>query len=237
MELRHQVLYRCKGLNGGHLLAADERYGTREALGPHAVMLFFAAPPSTEPQGFRLHTAYRMFLAAPESENVVALLADLTAIALDNIAHGRVRGRWWHPLGPERSMVNGGDMTLPGDAVYVGVGVSTLDSVDGSWQQLARTLRSPSGTGSVRSAFDLKSECYALLVDGTAIKVDRDPHARVGSSGVRSSKPLEARWDRHWHNPHHDLTAQGDADTRQVWHHLDTLHEVLTAHLHRKRSQ
>ncbi|QOC95007.1 hypothetical protein D0Q02_30570 [Micromonospora craniellae] len=201
------------------------------------MMLFFAAPPSTEPQGFRLHTAYRMFLAAPESENVVALLADLTAIALDNIAHGRVRGRWWHPLGPERSMVNGGDMTLPGDAVYVGVGVSTLDSVDGSWQQLARTLRSPSGTGSVRSAFDLKSECYALLVDGTAIKVDRDPHARVGSSGVRSSKPLEARWDRHWHNPHHDLTAQGDADTRQVWHHLDTLHEVLTAHLHRKRSQ
>lgn len=229
-DLRQQVVYRCTRFNSGHIHAADERYGTREALGPHGVMLFFTSDAPTEPQGFRLHTAFRLFLAAPESNDLRALLADLAGIVKGNIAHAKALRRSWHPLGPERSMVNGGDMTLPPDATYAGAGVSTLDSDDGSWYQLAQTLRNPSG-GYRRSAFDLKGRCYVLLTDDTAIQVDRDPHARSGNSGVRSSRPLEPNWNPHWHNPHKNLTEQGDYAIREVWRQLASLHGALKHHL------
>ncbi|WP_247674526.1 hypothetical protein [Micromonospora sp. C51] len=230
-DLRQQVVYRCTRLNAGHLHAADERYGTREALGPHAVMLFFTSDAPAEPQGFRLHTAVRLFLSAPESHHLPALLTDLAGIARTNIAHGAAAGQPWHPLGPQRSMVNGGDMTLPPDATYAGAGVSTLDSADGSWYQLAHALRSPSGTAYSRSVFDLKGQCYVLLTDDTAIKVDRDPHARRTGDGVRSSKPLDASWNSLWHNPHATLTEQGDSAIREVWRRLAALHDILRVHL------
>ncbi|PZG10257.1 hypothetical protein C1I95_28235 [Micromonospora craterilacus] len=231
------MVYRSTSLNVGHLHAADERYGTREALGPHGVMLFFTSDAETEPQGFRLHTAYRLCLSAPESNNLPALLADLNTIAKGNIANAAAGRRLWHPLGPERSMVNGGEMTLPPSATYAGVGVSTLDSAGGSWYQLAQTLRNPSATGYHTSVFDLKGTCYVLLTDGTAIHINRDPHARIGYSGVRSSKPLEASWNPHWSNPHATLTEQGDPATLDVWRQLSSLHDTLTAHLCGKQAQ
>ncbi|WP_223884591.1 hypothetical protein [Micromonospora craniellae] len=232
-DLRKQVVFRSKRLSSGHLIEADQRYGTRHALGPHAVMLFFTTPVPTEPQGYRLHTAWRLFLSAPESDDLPRMLADLTRIAATNIAHTAATGHRWHPLGPERSMVNGGDMAIGPDAAYVGVGVSTLDSDDGRWYQLARTLREPSATGHRRSAFDLKGRCYLLLTDGTAIDIDRNPHAPLHYDGIRSSKPLDADRPTHWHNPHATLTEQGDHTTREVWRHLTALHHTLTGHLDR----
>ncbi|MEV6814240.1 hypothetical protein [Micromonospora sp. NPDC051296] len=229
-DLRRQIVFRAKRLNVGHLIEADQRYGQRDALGPHGVMLFLVSDAPTEPHGYRLHTAYRLWLASPEADDLPRLLGDLADIAAENVARCTAAERRWHPLGPERSMVNGGDMSPPAGAVYVGVGVTTLDTDHGRWHQVARTLRGVPVGGRRLSAFDLKGQCYTLLTDGTALHVDRDPHARLGVDGIRCTKTLDPDRVSHY-NPHQDLTEQGDHDTREVWRKLGLLHNVLTAHL------
>ncbi|WP_244235925.1 hypothetical protein, partial [Micromonospora inaquosa] len=230
-DLRKQVAYRCKRINTGHMVEADQRFGGRDALGPHGVMLFFVSDAPGEPHGYRLHTAYRLWLASPDSDDLPRLLADLDGVARDNINRAASVRRRWHPLGPDGSMVNGGDMSLPAHATYVGVGVSTLDSDQGRWYQLAHTLRDLPVTGRRLSVFDLKGQAYVLLTDGTAMHVDRDPHARMGVDGIRCNRTLDA--DRvSYYNRHEHLTEDGDDATRAVWRHLGALHHTLTAHLH-----
>lgn len=228
--LRKQVALRCKRANSTHVIEADQRFGQRDALGPHAVLIFFTSDAPAEPHGCRLHTAHRLWLASPESDNLPRLLADVATVAKHNIARAASAGRRWHPLGPEGSMVNGGEMTLPEGAVYLGVGVSTLDSDQGRWDQVARSLRDGASAGRYRSAFDVKGQCYALLVDGTALYIDRDPHARLGDDGIRCSKTLDPNRVTYY-NPHEHLTEEGDDATRQVWRQLTALHNILTAHL------
>ncbi len=230
-DLRKQVAYRSKRINTGHMVEADQRFGGREALGPHGVMLFFVSDAPAEPHGYRLHTAYRLWLASPDADNLPRLLADLDGVARDNIARAASARRRWHPLGPDGSMVNGGDMSLPSGSTYVGVGVSTLDSDQGRWYQLAHTLRDLPATGRRLSVFDLKGQAYVLLTDGTALHIDRDPHARVGVDGIRCNRTLDP--DRvTYYNRHEHLTEDGDDATRAVWRHLGVLHHTLTAHLH-----
>lgn len=230
-DLRKQVAYRCKRINTGHMVEADQRFGGREALGPHGVVLFFVSDAPGEPHGYRLHTAYRLWLASPDCDDLPRLLADLDGVARDNIARAASAGRRWHPLGPEGSMVNGGDMSLPEHAAYVGAGVSTLDSDQGRWYQLAHTLRDLPATGHRLSVFDLKGQAYVLLTDGTAMHIDRDPHAPLGVDGIRCNRTLDP--DRvTYYNPHEHLTEDGDDATRAVWRHLGALHHTLTAHLH-----
>lgn len=229
-DLRNQVAYRSKRLNTGHMIEADQRFGHRDALGPHGLMLFFVTDARAEPHGYKLHTAYRLWLASPEADNLPRLLTDLTSVAAGNITRATSAGHRWSPLGPEGSMVNGGDMSMPADATYVGIGISTLDSDQGRWFQVARMLRDAPPTGRRLSAFDLKGQCYALLTDGTALHIDRDPHARLGDDGIRCTKTLNP--DRiTYHNPHANLTEQGDDATRAVWRLLAALHHTLTTHL------
>ncbi|WP_433532345.1 hypothetical protein ACQPYA_10080 [Micromonospora sp. CA-263727] len=235
-DLRRQVAFRSKRLNSGHMIEADQRLGVRDALGPHGVMLFFTSGAAAEPHGYRLHTAYRLFLASPESNDLPRLLADLAVVAATNIARASAFGRRWHPLGPDGSMVNGGEMSVPDHACYVGAGVTTLDSDEGRWEQVARTLREASASVRHRSAWDLKGQCYVLLTDGTALHIDRDPHARLGDDGIRSTRTLDADRPSYYHNPHADLTEQGDYATREVWRHLATLHDILTTHLCGRRA-
>ncbi|GAB3090231.1 hypothetical protein GCM10027186_59670 [Micromonospora schwarzwaldensis] len=228
-DLRRQVAYRCRRINTGHMVEADQRLGSRDALGPHGVMLFFVSDAPAEPHGYRLHTAYRLWLASPEADDLPGLLADLDDVARDNITRAASVHRRWHPLGPDGSMVNGGDMTQSAGSTYVGIGVSTLDSDQGRWNQVAHTLRDLPGRR--LSAFDLKGQAYALLTDGTVLHIDRDPHARLGVDGVRCNRTLDP--DRiTYYNPHSNLTQPEDTDARAVWRHLQVLHHTLTTHLH-----
>ncbi|RAO00767.1 hypothetical protein [Micromonospora noduli] len=226
-DLRLQVVFRSKRLNTGHLIEADQAFGGRGAVGPHALMLFFVSDAPNEPHGYKLHTGYRLWPQSPDSDVLPQLLAEMTEVAADNIAS---IGRGWSPLDPEGSMVNGGDMTLPPGAWYVGVGVSTLDSDQGRWYQVARTLREAAAAGRYMSAFNLKGQCYALLTDGTALHIDRDPQLRLGDNGVRCNKTLNP--DRiSYHNPYEHFTEQGDDETRDIWRQLGALHHTLTTHL------
>ncbi|MEO3780956.1 hypothetical protein ABGB16_29975 [Micromonospora sp. B11E3] len=226
-----QIAYRCKRANTSHMTAADQAFGRRDAVSPHAVMLFFTSGSLAEPYGYQLYTATRMWPQSPDSDDLPRLLGDLVEVAADNIA---ALGRAWSPLGPRGSMVNGGDMTLPAGAVYVGAGVSTLDSDRGRWYEVAATLREATAAGRYMSAFNLKGQCYAALVDGTAMHIDRDPHARLGDTGIHCNKTLDP--DRiTYHNPYSNLTEQGDDETRAVWRQLIALNTILATHLLARR--
>lgn len=210
--------------NNDHLLAADRFYWSDKAISPHAVLLLWAAGDQTSPYGCRVHAASRMWLDSPEAADLPRLLSDLTTVVNDSIARANVAGHRWHPLGPDASLVNGGTMSLPEGAVWLGVGVSTLDSDQGDWYQIAARL----GVG--QSGFDLRGQGYARLVDGTALHVDRNPHAPVGRRGVRSTKTIEP--DRiSYYNPDEHLTSEGDERTRQVWQSLKELNDTLTGYL------
>ncbi|MFG3423243.1 hypothetical protein [Micromonospora sp. NPDC048063] len=226
-----QIAYRCKRANASHMIAADQAFGRRDAVSPHAVMLFFTCDALAEPHGYKLYTATRTWPQSPDSDNLPSLLGDLREVAADNIA---TLGRAWSPLGPQGSMVNGGDMTLPAGATYVGVGVSTLDSDRGRWYQVAATLRDAAAAGRYMSAFNLKGQCYAAMVDGTAMHIDRDPEARIGDNGIRCNKTLDP--DRiTYHNPYSNLPEQGDDETRLMWRQLIALNNILATHLLARR--
>jgi hypothetical protein len=230
-SLRREVASRLRSINAKHMHEAFDRIGRRNALGPHGVVLFYRAPDPREQYGFRLYFVTRLFLAGPESDALVRVISDLTFSATDNIARAGAAGRRWDPRGPEGSMVNGGEMSMPRDAVFVGTGVTTLDTEQGDWYTVSNSvLNQPVNASRAKSVFDLPGLCIALLNDGTALRVVRDPNRRIGDDGVTCNQTLDPYRSRHW-NRYSDLTAHGDATIRAAWTHLSTLQRTLQEYL------
>ncbi|WP_343443681.1 hypothetical protein [Micromonospora schwarzwaldensis] len=226
-SLRWQVGSRLKIANTGHLSSASLKFGTREARGPHALLLFFVSHAPNEPGGRLLHTASRLFRAGPDADHLPTLLDDLVITARGHIA---AAGAQWHPLDSSRSMVNGEDVHLPIGARYLGVGVSTLDTDQGRWSDIATSLHETMSAGVLGASQQIPGRCFARLVDHTAMQVDRDPYARLGDNGLRCNRPVDIdHYDSY--RLHADLTTRGDHDNQQIWQRLSTLHDLLTAHL------
>jgi hypothetical protein len=96
-------------------------------------------------------------------------------------------------------------------AVYVGVGVSTLDIPGQSWAETQRT---------VESVVDVPGQCLAYLADGTMLSMERGRHGRLGQ--------FFARVAHHGSPP----VAPADSRTPSVWYWLELLHQVI-AEAHR----
>lgn len=231
VDLRHRVASRLRSINATHCHEAFDRFDRRNALGPHGIVLFYTALDSTQPFGYQMYIATRLFLAGPESDDLAGILTDLARTATGNIARANARDQRWDPRGPEGSMVNGGDAGIPREATFVGTGVTTLDTEEGSWYTVANSVRNqPLNAPRSRSVFDLAGQCIALLTDGTALRAVRNPNRRIGDNGITCNKPMDAfrRW--HW-NPHTDLTQQGDHRIRTAWGPLTVLHRTLQDYL------
>ncbi|MFI6129504.1 hypothetical protein [Micromonospora sp. NPDC051141] len=226
-SLRWQVGSRLKIANTKHLSAASLRFGTREALGPHAVLFLFVADAPHEPGGRRLYTASRLFEAGRDVEHLPTVLDDLIIAARAHIA---AVGAQWQPLDGVRSLVNGEPVHLPVGARYLGVAVSTLDTDQGRWSDIARTLHEKLPGGIFGSSRQISGRCYARLVDHTAMQVDRDPYPAFGDNGIRCTQPVDIdHYDSY--RRYADLTSSGDHDQQQMWQRLTALHDLLTAHL------
>ncbi|MGC4885700.1 hypothetical protein [Micromonospora sp. DT227] len=226
-SLRWQVGSRLKRANAGHLSSAGLKFGTREALGPHALLLFFVSDAPNEPGGRLIHTASRLFRDSRDAYHLPTLLDDLTVTARGHIA---AAGPQWHPLYTSRSMINGKDVHLPAEARYLGVGVSTLDTDQGLWSDIAPSLHETLAAGIFGASQQISGRCYARLVDGTAMQVDRDAYPALGDNGIRCTRPVDIdHYDSY--RRYADLTSRGDHDHQQMWQRLTALHELLTAHL------
>ena len=106
-----------------------------------------------------------------------------------------------------------------GQAEYVGVGVSTLDSLDRPWEQQRREAL---------DLDDIGGRVFALLHDGTAIVVDRAA-ARTGHGelGIHATRELNLRsnFTRRMWIRHGDISTMPTA--REVWEQMYELHHVI----------
>jgi hypothetical protein len=230
-DVRRQVATSLKTINSKHCHEAFDRLGKRNALGPHGIVLFYAADDRNKPYGYQLLFVTRLFLAGPESEDLAQVINDITRSATGNIARAGNSGRRWDPRGPEDSMVNGGAMDMPVDAGFVGTGVTTLDTEFGTFDSIANSIAGQAfNTPRPKSVFDIPGQGLALLTDGTALRALRDPDRRLGDDGVTCNKTLDPTRARYW-NPHFDLTTQGDQAIRAAWSQLALLQKTLQDYL------
>lgn len=217
-DLRNQVTDRLRRMNGSHCLHAFDAYGGSDAIGPHGIALFYAEP-MPETRRVRLCTATRLFLDGEDAEHLPALLGAVTGAATANLERAAQRRRPWDPRHPDTGMVNRSERMSP-RAEYVGVGVSTLDMPGSPWSSAAPAAR---------SALDLPGRGYALLLDGTALVVERRSNRGFTEPDTWCNRSLDIRpgqqarlWSR---TPR--LVENADEPTRRVWERLRALHEVL----------
>ena len=232
-DRRYRIASTLKQIIAKHTHEAFDRFERRDALAPHGVVVFYELPrlnPRGEQVGYELFKVIRLFLDGPESADLFKVLDDLRRTAEANIHRAATAGRRWDPRGPEGSMVNGGDMDMPREARYLGVAVETLNTDHGDWHTVVRSIRNQAFGGG-RTVFDLAGQGFALLTDGTAMHVVRDPTVRAyGDTGVKSSKPVDTSQAR-WHNRYANLMQQGDQPTQMTWGYLNQLHETLGTYL------
>jgi hypothetical protein len=187
---------------------------------PHGVAFLYADPvtlpepkPGVEsPHWHRVVAATRVVHDTPDVRELPALLYRLIRLA---------RSRYLPTPGgfdPAEHMAVYRDKSS-GAAEYVGIGVSTLDAIDISWEQAYR---------GAEDVDDIGGRVFALLYDHTAILADRGaPRTARGDVGVHSTGELNysnmmvpRMWTRH-----HDVSSMPVA--REVWDLMYELHQLV----------
>ncbi len=209
-DLRNKVVNRLNMANGLFARQAWERR-RRDPLGPHALVFCYAEPPVGEPARCALRIAARLFLAADESR-LPLLLYEMVHVARNVLQAG----------GDPRTDLSNWHDPMSGRAFYVGVGVSSLDTPAATWRQVQETAN---------GELDIPGRCYAQLVDGSRLLIDRLAHRDFGKVVIGSThlisdvsgEPLR-RWtyDFDLADPHRQ-----DPATRDTWQWLDQLHHVI----------
>ena len=180
-DLRSQVVNGLIRMNWNHASQAWQRR-RRDPLSAHVLVFFYAEPPAGQPPRCELRTAARLFLAA-DGKRLAMLLYDMAGVTRDHLAAGR---------DPRTHIFSWHDPMTP-NARYVGLGVSSLDTPEGTWDEVQRTASSD---------MDVPGRCYARLFDGTTLLVDRLALTGFGGSHVLTTHPTydvsgmrQRRWD------------------------------------------
>ena len=234
VTLRNQAATTVRAVNATHCHEAFQRYGTREALSPHGVVFLYATMGS-RPGASRVYQATRLALSDPAFDDAERFLSGLTVTAQREIQQSQRSRQPWDLRGPQRSMVNAGDMDMPPEAVFIGCALETLDTELGSWFNMARSIKNQSFTA-VRpmTVFDLPGRAYVALTDGSFMDVRRDHNLRLGETGVRIGKRLDPEQrSQSWRDD--DLT-QLAGQPQALWAGLTGLHDTLADYLIGPRS-
>jgi hypothetical protein len=210
-ELRNQIVDRLRRMNSLHLRHAWESR-RRDPIGPHAIVFCYADTASLRPLRYRLACATRIFLDGEEVQNLPHLLYELGVIAE---GYGAAGG-----FDPRSQMATRVE-PMSSDAVYIGVGVSTLDTPSGAWAEVV-----DSGIGPV----NIPGRCFAYLSDGGMLLCDRRGQDEYGAFHIVSTHTLDISFGvphRTWRWGHH-LPALDDPATRDTWGWLMHLHKLVT---------
>ncbi|MFB9450652.1 hypothetical protein Dvina_41300 [Dactylosporangium vinaceum] len=164
---RGAIVARLRRFSFLHARHAWERR-RRDPLAPHGMALFYC-----EPSGQlydQLRTATRIFLADEEAASLPHLLYGLAQHAREGFAADP-------RFDPRTAMCNKTD-DMSSQAVFAGIGVVTLDTPHGDWPTAQRTARSEA---------DLPGRCYARLIDGTMLVLDRGGELQFNAMTVECS--------------------------------------------------
>ncbi|MFF5228930.1 hypothetical protein [Dactylosporangium sp. NPDC000521] len=164
---RSEVVSRLRRFSVLHTRHVWERR-RRDPLSPHGIALFYLERGVPAPQ--QLRTATRIFLADDEADDLPMLLYGLARHAHE--------GYQADPgFDPRTRMANKCD-SMSADAVFTGIGVCTLDTPFGTWADAQRQAT---------NEFDLPGRCYARLIDGTRLLLDRGGRKQFNGLTVESS--------------------------------------------------
>lgn len=166
IRIRNDAVHRMRTMNGLHAVAAWDARRSRP-IAPHAIAFLFWEPGTQEP----LRTATRLFLAGPESRDLHRILGKLTQIADRHLQEGA--------FDAVATLTDKHDQMSPG-AQYLGLGISSLDAIQGTWEETQRTAL---------DALDVPGRIFLELVDGTRVIVDRARNY-PGDADVQTTKPL-----------------------------------------------
>ncbi|MEV4518212.1 hypothetical protein AB0K00_55810 [Dactylosporangium sp. NPDC049525] len=164
---RGEVVSRLRRFSVLHTRHVWERR-RRDPLSPHGIALFYLE--RGVPVLQQLRTATRIFLADDEANELPMLLYGLARHAHE--------GYQSDPQFDPRTMMANKCDPMSAAAVFVGVGVCTLDTPYGSWDDAQRHAA---------NEFDLPGRCFARLIDGTRLLLDRGGRKQFNGLTVESS--------------------------------------------------
>jgi hypothetical protein len=210
-DLRNKIVNRLVEMSWLHSRNAWERR-RRDPISPHALVFFYAEAPAADPPRCELRIAQRLFLGADEPRLPV-LLYQMIEVARTHLGAGG---------DPRREMSTVCD-DMSAHAVYVGVGVSSLDTPAGTWVQIQRRAS---------GELDVPGRCYAWLIDDSLLQVDRLASRGFGTVDIWSTHRLATvsrQPVRRWSYAHHlSQPERLDAANRAILHRLGQLHHVIS---------
>ncbi|WP_203714548.1 hypothetical protein [Asanoa siamensis] len=214
-DLRNKVVNRLVSMNWNQTVTSWGRR-RRDPLGPHVLVFFFAEPPSGFPATCELRVAARLFPAGDEPR-LPMLLYELGPLFKDHLTARR---------DPDEVLFSWSDRRSPA-ARYAGLGVTSLDTPDGSWEQVQKTAQSD---------MDVPGRCYAHLVDGSMILIDRLARQEFAQTRIWSShavRDVSGVRQRHATTAADIATSDAHgAENPAVWQWLTALNAVLAEGLH-----
>lgn len=211
IDVRNQVVARLRWMNLKHAQHAwEQRY--RDPLAPYGLAFLFVQPDPTRPDRLSVKAATKLWLAGPETEQLPRLLFGLNDLIGRRMQAGSVNVR--------TEMANRVDSGIVDDAYYVGVGLSSLDTHTGTWEQVRDR---------VDNLTDVPGQILIVLTDQTTIVCDRRAFNEFNAFQIHSTHSLGDvftngmyRWS--WSQSDQLRTDPAHAE---VLHWLDTLNLTL----------
>jgi hypothetical protein len=170
-DLRQQAVERMRYMNIQHAMHAwDHRY--RDPIAPYGLAFLFAQP-APQRSWQTLSAATKLWLQGPESQDLPRLLFDLNNVVMREVNNPDFDVR--------RDMANRIDEKMQDDAWYIGLGLSSLDTHSGTWEQACTTVESHS---------DLPGLVRIVMIDSTMIVCDRRGLSDFNALSMRSTHSL-----------------------------------------------
>jgi hypothetical protein len=206
-EIRNQALDRMQQMNAQHGFWAWERRRS-QPIGPHGIAFLYWDTPGGggRPSHIVVAAATRLVHDDPDVRDVNRLLYRLCQL-------GRER---YLPVGdfdPRKTMSNRAD-AMSSEALFLGVGVSTLDTADSTWEQTQERASGP---------HQIPGRCFIALRDGSKIVIDREDDRRFGQVRVTSTGELNVvrgNPSRLW------KWANTIDEPAALWEHMRTMGEL-----------
>jgi hypothetical protein len=178
-DIRRSAIDRLMWMNTRHASNAWE-LRRRDPIAPHGLAMLFAQPDErlAFSHRYRLTAATRLWLAGYDGGGLDHRLFNY---------HHKIAGELSAPGSDIRDLADKRDPEMADDAVYVGLGVSSLDTSTGTWADLVTTATVPAldrssrthvsraggSTARVTSEHDIPGCIRILLTDGTTIVAER----------------------------------------------------------------
>jgi len=175
VDIRLQAVTRLRHMNTQHAMHAwSNRY--KDPISPYGLAFLYVQPSRAPHQRWHnMLAATKLWLDGPESKDLPRMLYNLNSYV---VSQADVPG-----FDPRRDLANRFDSGMQDDAWFVGLGVSSLDTVTGRWDVVRNKVeRYGDVPGTVRIA----------MIDGTLVVCDRRGLPEFNALTLRSTQPLGA---------------------------------------------